>query len=80
MSEKRCLDCAYLELTPETAASGDGICHLNPPTTALVNGPQGAKAIIVQHMVKATASWCSHHELQLVKPASKLEVVKEAKK
>ncbi len=65
-----CLTCKHCEVPGQLAADGQGICHFEPPTTSLLVGPQGPTPITVQTMVKVTKDYCSHYEVQLVKPAN----------
>jgi hypothetical protein len=65
-----CLTCKWAEVPAQLMNEGQGICHREPPTTSLMMGPQGPQPITVQTMVKLTKDYCSHHEMQLVKPAN----------
>jgi len=64
MSET-CLTCKHCDAID----SAQGMCRLNPPTTALMTTPQGPSAMAVRVIVSISSDRCSHYEQQLVKVA-----------
>lgn len=68
--EQKCVNCKWCELTPESATSGEGFCHLRPPQTVIMMGPRGPAPMIVKHLVRLTEYWCAAFEVQLVRPAT----------
>lgn len=66
-----CMTCKYAELLPGmNDTEAQGVCRLQPPVAQVMMTPKGPATLAALPTVRLSHDWCSHHVVQLVKPAT----------
>lgn len=66
-----CMTCKWCVPMPVmNGQEAQGACRLNPPTPLLMMTPKGPAPMAMVPTVRLTQDYCSHHVVQLVKPAT----------